>query len=302
MKTDHSFIPERALANHCPELFPAEQGQAEQREADRAEFTGTLAKNLSQHLQGSLAGEKLAMSITANGAETASSLGQRVAAQSANFLLLCGARQTPFTVSFGLKTAIALTDRMFGGTGAPPDEEVETLPQSARLVLDQLAQNIATALRDAAGVEGPVEVAAQHASFARLEAFPRGDYCLSWDVKVQQKGAQDWQMQIAAREADLDALLGGDKSARSKQQQQPRSPFDKPFGDIPLPMRAVLAEFPLPLSRLSRLKPDDLIPLALARQVPLQLGTRIFAHGSIGTQDDRIALRLGKIMEKDVTQ
>lgn len=303
MKTDHSFVPERALANHCAELFPREQSGAEQREENRAEFTAALAKALPRQLEPSLAGEKLRVTIEANGAETASSLGQRISMPSANFMLSCGEAQTRFTVTFSLKTAVALTDRLFGGTGSEPDEDVEELPQSARLVLEQLAQGIAAALVDAGEGNGPSSVASHHASFARLEAFPKGDYCLSWIIKVQQEAAQDWQMQIAAREADIDALLGNRGKASPSGSDRPiNSPTDAPFGDIPLPLRAVLTEFPLSLSKLSALKPDDVIPVSLARKIPLQVGARILGHGDVGTQEDRIALRLIRPIQKDITE
>ena len=54
----------------------------------------------------------------------------------------------------------------------------------------------------------------------------------------------------------------------------------------------MLAEIDLSLARLQTLAPGDMIPLAMGRQVPLMVGETVLAHGSVGTSEDRMAIRL----------
>jgi flagellar motor switch/type III secretory pathway protein FliN len=68
-----------------------------------------------------------------------------------------------------------------------------------------------------------------------------------------------------------------------------------PFAAMPLPLHVVLAEFDLSLARLQTLQPGDMIPLAMGRQVPLMVGETTLAHGSVGTSDDRMAIRLTRL-------
>jgi flagellar motor switch/type III secretory pathway protein FliN len=60
-------------------------------------------------------------------------------------------------------------------------------------------------------------------------------------------------------------------------------------------LHVVVAEFDLSLARLQTLGPGDCIPLTLGRQVPLLVGEKVLAHGSIGTSDDRMAICLNRL-------
>ena len=65
-----------------------------------------------------------------------------------------------------------------------------------------------------------------------------------------------------------------------------------PSRDCALRLNATLIDMLMPLSRLSGLKPGDLIPVSVARSVPLALGGKIVAHGTVGEIDDRVALQI----------
>jgi flagellar motor switch/type III secretory pathway protein FliN len=64
---------------------------------------------------------------------------------------------------------------------------------------------------------------------------------------------------------------------------------------MPLPLQAVLGEFELSLGQLEGLRPGDEIPLAIPVELPLRVGGEVFAHGRIGTFDNRMALRLTRL-------
>lgn len=64
---------------------------------------------------------------------------------------------------------------------------------------------------------------------------------------------------------------------------------------IRLPARTVLARPNLSLAELMQLQPGDVIPVHIARSLPLIVGDRIVAHGSIGEQDGRAAFLIEKL-------
>lgn len=60
--------------------------------------------------------------------------------------------------------------------------------------------------------------------------------------------------------------------------------------DVRLPVRSVLARPELSMAQLMTLKPGDVIPINLAPKVPLLVGSKRFAEGTIGEQEGRAAL------------
>jgi flagellar motor switch protein FliM len=65
--------------------------------------------------------------------------------------------------------------------------------------------------------------------------------------------------------------------------------------NVRLPARTVLARPNVTMSELMALKPGDVIPVHIARSLPLIVGDRIFAHGTIGEQDGRAAFLIEKL-------
>ena len=69
---------------------------------------------------------------------------------------------------------------------------------------------------------------------------------------------------------------------------------EAPFADIPLTLRAVLVDMAVPFARLAGLAPGDVIPVSVARTVPIAAGGQTIAHGTVGALDDRVAVQLTK--------
>jgi len=65
--------------------------------------------------------------------------------------------------------------------------------------------------------------------------------------------------------------------------------------DVRLPARTVLARPNLKMSELVALRPGDVIPIHIARHLPLLIGERIFAHGTVGEQDGSVAFMIEKL-------
>lgn len=302
MKTDHSFVAERALANHCPELVSGKARDASSDEQDRDEFMRGLCQLLAKRLQGLLGGKTITATAEAKGAETAFSLSQSIGPRAANYVLECGSGEATFAISFDLGTAIALTDRLFGGDGERPEGEIEVLPPSAALVLRQIVDSCAPAFAEAGDIAGDSEIIAHHLNFARLEPFPRKDYCLSWEITFAQENMADWQLLIAVRQSEFDELVRGSGRGANGAEDVPIDQLGASFEDIPVPMRAVLTEFKLPLARLASLAPSDVIPISPLREVPLRCGAKTLARGRIGTLDERVALRISRLHKQGTEQ
>ena len=48
----------------------------------------------------------------------------------------------------------------------------------------------------------------------------------------------------------------------------------------------------IPLTALSRLTPGQVLPVTIARSVPLRIGSATIAHGTIGALDERVAVQI----------
>ncbi|MEZ5709268.1 MAG: FliM/FliN family flagellar motor switch protein [Blastomonas sp.] len=65
--------------------------------------------------------------------------------------------------------------------------------------------------------------------------------------------------------------------------------------DVHLPARSVLARPTLTLPQLAELKVGDIIPIPPARNLPLLIGERVFARGSLGEQNGLAAFKIEHI-------
>ena len=64
---------------------------------------------------------------------------------------------------------------------------------------------------------------------------------------------------------------------------------------VRLPVKTVLARPNLRISELMALKPGDVIPINIARHLPLIVGDRVYAHGTVGEQDGAAAFMIEKL-------
>jgi flagellar motor switch protein FliM len=62
-----------------------------------------------------------------------------------------------------------------------------------------------------------------------------------------------------------------------------------------LPLSATLVDMRVPLATAAALTPGMVLPVAVARAVPLAAGGSVIARGTVGHQDDRVALKLTQI-------
>jgi flagellar motor switch protein FliM len=303
MRMGHDFAPARAAAVHCAELT-TRGPRPEESAALMASWRRDLARLLADDLSGLLSGDRLDVSITEPEKLSGADALRRIGPLAANSLIRCGASAETALLSFDFATAIALTDRSFGGDGRTTGNVPEALPRSAALLVEETATMIAGAITSAsygdmpppAGGSTRGEVIVRSESAARLKPFALDGEALFFVIEIANRQGCTWRAALAVSAERMARLLpGGGRRARPRGPRAAASPLSAPFADVPLPLHVVLAEFDLSLTRLQSLSPGDTIPLAMGRQVPLLAGETLVAHGSVGTAEDRMAIRLTRI-------
>lgn len=300
MRMAHDFTPARAAAHHCAELI-SRGPRPEERAAMVAAWRRDLARTLADDLSPLLSGDRLEVSILDPEPLTGAEVLGRVGEIAANSLLRCGPTGETALLSFDFATALALTDRSFGGEGRLTGGMPEALPRSAALMVDEAAAMIATALTRVSYGDGPPpagtriagEVVIRSESAARLKAFGLDAPCVIVAIVIANRQGCEWRASLAMGAERLDRLLPGTgRRARPRGPRTPATGMAAPFATIPVPLHVTLAEFNLSLARLQTLSPGDTVPIAMGRQVPLMVGEKVLAHGTIGTAEDRMAIRL----------
>jgi flagellar motor switch/type III secretory pathway protein FliN len=303
-----TFAPARAAAVHCAELVGHSLGRGprpEESAALMAAWRRDLARLLADELAALLSGDRLDVSVSEPEPLSGADALRRIGPIAANTLLRVGAQSgaggETALLSLDFATAIALTDRSFGGDGRSGGTVPEALPRSAALLVDEAATMIAGAITRASfgdmppptGASAGGEVIVRSESAARLKPFALDAQTLLFTIAVANHEGCTWRASLAVAAERMGRLLPGD--GRNRRAPGPRAAatgMTAPFAAMPLPLHVVLAEFDLSLARLQSLAPGDTIPLAMGRQVPLMVGDTILGHGTVGTAEDRMAIRL----------
>lgn len=76
-----------------------------------------------------------------------------------------------------------------------------------------------------------------------------------------------------------------------------RDRLGRQVNHVRFPARSVLARPSLSLSQLMQLEPGDVIPVQISRSLPLLVGNKVFAHGTIGEKEGRAAFMIEKLSE-----
>lgn len=307
MRMGHDFAPAQAAAVHCAEL--TNRGpRPEESAALLAAWRRDLARLLADDLSGLLAGDRLDVTISEPDRVFGADALRRIGQVAANSLLRVGALAETALLSVDFATAIALTDRSFGGDGRATGSVPDALPRSAALLVEEAATMIAGAITRAsygdmpppAGGSTRGEVIVRSESAARLKPFALDADVLAFTIDIANRQGSTWRASLVVAAERMARLLpGGGRSGggvgRARTLRKTSNGLTAPFANVPLPLHVVLAEFDLSLARLQTLAPGDTIPLAMGRQVPLMVGETVLAHGSVGTADDHMAIRLTRL-------
>lgn len=195
----------------------------------------------------------------------------------------------------------ALVDRFYGGRGTAPDMEAKEFRPTETRLIERLSGQIMTAVTgcwsDIISMDAVLlgrETGVVQAEIASADA----------DVVVQSfevnLGDRDmWTIEIVYPVDGLNSVEGVNLP-RTVEDARPHDPvWQRHLGacmeNVRLPARTVLARPNMKMTELMALKPGDVINIHIARHLPLIIGDRVFAHGTIGEQDGRAAFMIEKL-------
>ncbi|MBG6117773.1 MULTISPECIES: flagellar motor switch protein FliM [unclassified Sphingobium] len=196
-----------------------------------------------------------------------------------------------------------LVDCFYGGIGNRPlPPRGEFTPTEDRLIArlsEALLSRLVETWSDILPLEPALIVRETGVGFA-ASAQP-GDQMVVQRFMIGITRDQLWPVDLVFPLAALRAVepLMGTRLPADDDQKDPvwQARIARRMRDIRLPARTVLARPNLSLAELMQLKVGDVIPVTISRSLPLIVGNRIVARGSIGEQDGRAAFQIEKIVQ-----
>lgn len=292
MKPERAFIAERIVAQHCSELMRPNAAPVPVMPA-LSRLGDGVARALSQGLTSLAAGDPPLVRCTAPRECTATELERETALLAANALLGVGTPELSLLASIDAEAVLRMVDRAFGGRGHAPSPLPSAFPLSAELMVTRLEGVVIQAVGQALGMPGAVYALRRDGSLGQLAPFAEDETLAVIVLEVDDPGRAPWKVTLAFPQAVLVKLLGeGDRPAAKRTPALQPNPANEPFGAVPLTISGVLVDMRIGFEALSNLQPGQILPVAVARSVPLKIGDKTIAHGTIGAMDDRVAVQI----------
>jgi len=211
----------------------------------------------------------------------------------------------PVTLRIDAELVSTLVDRFYGGAGPRMARaRQEFTPTEARLIArlsDQIVKALAESWADIVPLE-PV-LAGRETNVAQA-AIMVGDaevLVQAFEVDLGERDRRSIEI-VYPRDgfAGIEMMAGERGGDRAQDLAGPSDPawqarLGARLEEVRLPARTVLARPNLRMAELVALKPGDVIPIHIARSLPLLIGDRVFAHGTIGEQDGCAAFMIEKL-------
>lgn len=293
MRPERSFIAERQIAQHCPELLGRPAPSASELMPALARLSGRMAHSFAVGLARLSGGDAPSVRAAAPRATTATQLAEAAPALATYAVFGIGPEAHRVLLTCAADPVFRLIDRAFGGRGTVPDPLPDAFPLSAELLIARLEQTIATALHDAlGGADLTVVPLLRETQLAAITPFAADDAVVDLSISVEEEGCAPWTLSLAFPQPTLAALFSERERKDSVPGYLPPDPTREPFASLPITLTAVIVDMALPFARLASLRPGDVLPVAVARTVPLKVGDRTVATGSIGEFEDRVAIQI----------
>jgi flagellar motor switch protein FliM len=213
-------------------------------------------------------------------------------------LLCAGSDDAPLMVSFDAEAVLRMVDRTFGGKGEVASPLPEVLPLSCELMIGRLETIFAERLSRVMGAVEADEIRPQGRDCSPSQLVPSTGTCqlAVLTLTVSEPARKPWDIHFIFPLTTMAQLLAlGDRKLSTRNVNAgPADPAAEPFGDMPLPITAVLVDMRMAVSAIARIEPGAVLPVSVARSVPLRIGHTTIAHGTIGALDDRVAVQLTK--------
>ena len=299
MRPDGPFVADRVAAQHCPELLRGMR-QTLNPLKELARLGERLPELLERHFAGLCAGAKVDIRVGEPVELQAGAVSDKRGDPVLNSSIAVGPKEVMMIASLPRRAVLSLVDLALGGSGKDCALPMGKLPLSAQLMFGRFEKMIAAVLAQVMGLTEDDMVKPKPSSAGIDVGTPfAGCRRTILPLEVAIGGNQPWEVALVFPGSALASLFANQPETKSiavaDRGPADASPHAEPFGGIPLPVRAILVDMAVPVSTLSKLKPGVVIPVAVARSVPLVAGDQIIAHGSVGAMDDRAALQLTRI-------
>lgn len=295
MKPERALIAERALARHDPALLRPGPSAADLLPAF-VRMSERMVRTLRAALSPLLGGKEPQINPTKPMQSDFEDFCSEIPRLAANSLFHIGT--APFLLTLEGEHVLRLVDRAFGGPGDTPASLPKEFPLSAELMIARVEQTIATCLALALGGSNSAAIRAvrRDASLAQLAAMPNETKVAGLTFNVVEQGRMPWSLSLAFPIDTLSQIFAhGDAAKPARPPRGPNKPTDAPFADLPIEVSAVLVDMQLPLITVSTLEVGQVLPVSIARNVPLIVGGKACAHGTIGALDDRVAIQINQL-------
>ncbi|MET0138189.1 MAG: FliM/FliN family flagellar motor switch protein [Sphingobium sp.] len=194
-----------------------------------------------------------------------------------------------------------LVDRFYGGRGNAPDTEAREFRPTENRLIDRLSAQIMAAVTAVWAEILPMDATliGRETGVVQAEIAASDADVVVQSFEVNLGDRDNWTIEIVYPLEGLNSVEGINLP-RTPEDVRPADPrWQRDLGDcmdnVRLPARTVLARPNMQMTELMALKPGDVINIHIARHLPLLIGDRVFAHGTIGEQDGRAAFMIEKI-------
>lgn len=299
MKPEFAFVADRAIARHSPELLsagppPVELGPQLARCGER------MARLLATALAPLCGDEAPVVRLGSARDHDAGELAVTIEPLAANALYAFGAPHHRLLGSVEADPVLRMVDRAFGGRGRAPDPLPDAFPLSAELMIARIEGIIASVAGQAFGGKEPLDVRPIERSDALAEICPfaEGSKVTSFTLDVEESSGDTWTITICAPPAVFEHVFGHAPAEKAGSAATAmRSPVAEPFADMPMSLSALIIDTRMPFSALAALEVGQVLPVSVSRQVPIIVGDRCIARGTVGAIDDRVAVQLTQVFE-----
>lgn len=293
MKPERQLVAERPVASHCAELIRTAPG-ADQLLPQLNRVGERFARLFAPVLAPLAGGKGLTIKAKPARLSTLDDIAMFAPDLAANSLLALGPEQWPVLASLDAAAVLRIVDRTFGGRGEAPSPLPAEFPVSAELMIVRLESLVR---RELGGLllpdhDEPLQPLRRDGSLTLLEPFAKDEPLAVIELDVAEPAGDTWIITLALQTATLVSLFGAAPRKPAAARPGPADPLSAPFADLPLELSAVLVDMRMAMATLAAIEPGQVLPVAVARQVPLRIGERTIATGTVGAADDCVALQI----------
>lgn len=203
------------------------------------------------------------------------------------------------------KFVLELLDQFFGGNGDAPHPLPTEFSPAAEAMVTRLGTMLSGPLKSAWEPLARLDFAPGHpeASPALLGDFDGDDAMVVTRLGIAAGTAKptflDIIYPVSVLKPFTPTLTGKVHGKTAEPDPAWANGLTRAVMGVRFPVRSVLAEPMIPISRLMELKAGDVIPISFGTDVPVMVGDDRLGTGTVGTSNGRAAIRLSSIERKD---